>query len=150
MINAFELPAETKAATGFTHKIVFDHTDLTTAADNTAQVLTLLTVPARSIIRDAAIHVVTPLELAGTTAYNSNNVSVGITGTLEQLVANTQSNANSGSLVRAARFASNTPVLYTAATPIVANVASMASYDLLELTAGEIHVFLDVVTLTNL
>lgn len=148
-MRVFELPIETKASTGFTHKVTLSHTALTTSADNTAQTLTLLTLPADSIIKDAATHLVTPFQLTGTTAYNSNTIVVGVAGTTDQLIASQQINAN-GTPVTARRFNSNTPVVYAASTPIIATVASMASYDLAELDAGEIHIFLSVVDLNNL
>ncbi len=147
-MRTFELPAETQAATGFTHKVVISHNALTEAADNTAQTLTLLTAPANSIIKDAALFLSTPFQRTGTSAYNSNTIVVGIAGTTNQLLASTQINAN-GTPVTAARFNSNTPVVYTAATPIIATVASMASYDLAELDAGEVEIFLSLVPLAN-
>jgi hypothetical protein len=148
-MKVFELPAETKAATGFTHKAVIDHTDLTTAADNTAQTITLITLPADSIVKDAASHLVTSFQLTGTTAYNSNTVQVGVSGTTDQLIASQQINTN-GTPVTTRRFNSNTPVAYTASTPIIATFGSMASYDLLELNAGEVHIFLSVVDLNKI
>ena len=148
-MKTFELPAETKAATGYTHKVVLDHTDLTTAADNTAQTITLITLPADSIVTDAATHLVTSFQLTGTTAYNSNTIVVGVSGTTDQLIASQQINTN-GTPVTTRRFNSNTPVAYTASTPIIATVASMDSYDLLELNAGEIHIFLAVNDLNKL
>jgi hypothetical protein len=148
-MKVYELPTETKAATGYTHKVVITEASLTQGTDNTAQTLTLLTLPADSIITDAATHLVTPFQLTGTTAYNSNTIVVGVSGTTDQLIASQQINAN-GTPVTTRRFNSNTPVAYTASTPIIATVASMASYDLLELNAGEIHVFLAVNDLNKL
>jgi len=148
-MKVFELPTETKAATGYTHKVVLDHTDLTTATDNTAQTITLITLPADSIVTDAATHLVTSFQLTGTSAYNSNTIQVGVSGTTDQLIASQQINTN-GTPVTSRRFNSNTPVGYTASTPIIATVASMASHDLLELNAGEIHVFLAVNDLNKL
>lgn len=145
-MRTFELPAETKAATGYTHKVVLTHNALTQSADNTAQTLTLLTLPADSIVKDVATHLVTPFQLTGTTAYNSNTIVVGVAGTTDAFIASQQINAN-GTPVNVRRFNSNTPLAYTASTPIIATVASMASYDLLELNAGEIHIFLSVVDL---
>jgi hypothetical protein len=148
-MRTFELPAETQAATGFTHKTVISHNALVEAADNTAQTLTLLTAPANSIIKDAALFLPTPFQRTGTTAYNSNTIVVGIAGTTNQLLASTQINANNGTPVTAARFNSNTPIVYTSATPIIATVASMASYDLAELDAGEVEIFLSLVPLAQ-
>jgi hypothetical protein len=90
-----------------------------------------------------------PYEIKAATGYNSNTIQVGVSGTLDQLIASQQINAN-GTPVTARRFNSNTPVAYTASTPIIATVASMASYDLLELNAGEIHIFLAVVDLNKI
>jgi hypothetical protein len=148
-MRTYELPYEIKAATGYTHKVVITEASLTQGTDNTAQTLTLLTLPADSIIKDAAAHLVTPFQLTGTTAYNSNTIQVGVSGTLDQLIASQQINAN-GNPVTARRFNSSNPVAYTASTPIIATVASMASYDLLELNAGEIHIFLAVVDLNRI
>lgn len=148
-MKVFELPYETKAATGYTHKIVLDHTDLTTATDNTAQTITLITLPADTIVKDAATHLVTSFQLTGTTAYNSNTIQVGVSGTTDQLIASQQINTN-GTPVTSRRFAADNPIGYTASTPIIATVASMASYDLLELNAGEIHIFLAVVDLNKI
>jgi hypothetical protein len=148
-MQAFELPAETKAATGYTHKVVIDHTDLTNGTDAASQTITLITLPADSIVTDAATHLVTSFQLTGTSAYNSNTIQIGVSGTTDQLIASQQINTN-GTPVTSRRFNSNTPVGYTASTPIIATVASMASYDLLELNAGEIHVFLAVNDLNKL
>lgn len=145
-MKTYELPAETKAATGYTHKVVLTHNALTQSADNTSQTLTLLTLPADSIVKDVATHLVTPFQLTGTTAYNSNTIVVGVAGTTDAFIASQQINAN-GTPVNVRRFNSNTPLAYTASTPIIATVASMAAYDLLELNAGEIHIFLSVVDL---
>ena len=55
-MELFELPSETKAATGFTHKAIITHTDLTQSTDNTAQDVKILTVPAKSLVSRVAIH----------------------------------------------------------------------------------------------
>lgn len=148
-MRVFELPIETKASTGFTHKITLDHTDLTNSTDAASQTITLLTVPARSIIKDAATNLVTPFQLTGTAAYNSNTIVVGISGTTNQLIASQQINAN-GTPVNNRVFNSTAPVAYASSTDLIATVASMASYDLAELDAGEIHIFLSVAQLGNL
>ena len=148
-MQVYELPNETKAATGFTHKVVITHTSLTEATDNTAQTLTLLTLPADSIITNAASHLVTAFQKTGTTAYNSNTLVVGISGTTNQLIASQQLNTN-GTVATTRIFNSTAPIAYTSSSPIIATVASMASYDLAELDAGEVHVFLSVVDLNKI
>ena len=148
-MKTYELPAETKAATGFTHKVVITHASLTEAADNTAQTLTLLTLPADSIITNAATHLVTSFQKTGTSAYNTNTLVVGVSGTTNQLIASQQINTN-GTPVNVRIFNSTAPIAYTASTPIIATVASVASYDLAELDAGEVHIFLSVVDLNKI
>lgn len=147
-MKLYELPAETKAATGFTHKAIIDHTDLTTAADNTAQDVKILTVPAKSVVTRVAMHLVTPFQLTGTTAYNSNLLIIGDSGDTDRWLTSTQVNVN-GTEVLAKAQPSTIPAAYETATDINANFASMASYDLLELNAGEVEVFFSLVSLAD-
>ena len=50
-MTAYELPANTKAATGFTHVIKIDHVDLTTTTAATAQTIDLLDLPVGELTR---------------------------------------------------------------------------------------------------
>ena len=134
---------------GFNYRFVIDHTDLTTSADNTAQNITLITLPAFSVVKSAATYLKTPFQKTGTSAYNSNVLIVGDAGNDDRFIASQQINVN-GTEVLAQAHASTTPHAYVAATAVVAKFASMASYDLLELDAGEIHIFLEVVQLDTL
>ena len=134
---------------GFNYRFVIDHTDLTTSADNTAQDITLITLPANSVVKSAATYLKTPFELVGTTAYNSNTVIVGDATDDDRFITSQQINLN-GNEILAKAHASTTPHAYVAATAVVAKFASMASYDLLELDKGEIHIFLEVVQLDTL
>ena len=54
-MKVYELPAETKAATGYTHKTVITHSDLTEATANTAQTIELLDVAAGDWIVSASL-----------------------------------------------------------------------------------------------
>lgn len=134
---------------GYNYRFVIDHTDLTTSADNTAQDITLITLPANSVVKSAATYLKTPFQLTGTAAYNSNVLIVGDSGDTDRIIASQQLNVN-GTEILAKAHASTTPFAYVAATPIVANFASMAAYDLAELDAGEIHIFLEVAQLDTL
>jgi hypothetical protein len=145
--NAFRSVNESPR--GFNYRFVVDHTDLTTAADNTAQDITLITLPAYSVVLSAATYLKTPFQKTGTSAYNSNLLIVGDSGDTDRLIASQQLNVN-GTEVLAKAQASTIPYAYEAATAIVANFASMASYDLLELDAGEVHIFLEVAQLDAL
>ena len=134
---------------GYNYRFVIDHTDLTTSADNTAQDITLITLPANSVVKSAATYLKTPFEKTGTAAYNSNALIVGDSGDTDRIIASQQLNVN-GTEILAKAHASTTPFAYVAATPIVANFASMAAYDLAELDAGEVHIYLEVAQLDTL
>ncbi len=134
---------------GYNYRFVIDHTDLTQGTDNTAQEITLITLPANSVVKSAATFLKTPFELVGTSAYNSNTVIVGDSGDDDRFITSQQINVN-GSEVLAKAHASTTPHAYVAATAVVAKFASMASQDLLELDKGEIHIYLEVVQLDTL
>ena len=145
--NAFRSVNESPR--GFNYRFVIDHTDLTTSTDNTAQDITLITLPAYSVVLSAATYLKTPFQKTGTSAYNSNLLIVGDSGDTDRLIASQQLNVN-GTEVLAKAQASTIPYAYEAATAVVANFASMASYDLLELDAGEVHIFLEVAQLDAL
>lgn len=134
---------------GFNFRFVIDHTDLTQATDNTTQVISLITLPANSVIKSAATFLKTPFQLVGTAAYNNNVLIVGDAGDTDRCIASQQLNVN-GTEVLAKAQASTIPFAYVAATDITATFASMASFDLLELDAGEIHIFLEVAQLDTL
>jgi hypothetical protein len=134
---------------GFNYRFVIDHTDLTQGTDNTAQDITLITLPAYSVVKSAATFLKTPFELVGTSAYNSNTVIVGDATDDDRFITSQQINVN-GTEILAKAQASTTPHAYAAATAVVAKFASMASQDLLELDKGEIHIFLEVVQLDSL
>ena len=143
--NAFRSVNE--APRGYNYRFVIDHTDLTEGTDNTAQDITLITLPANSVVKATATYLKTPFELTGTTAYNSNTISIGDSGSATRFVNAQQININ-GTEVLA--NATNTTHAYVSSTAVVARFASMASYDLLELNAGEIHIFLEVQQLDSL
>lgn len=134
---------------GFNYRFVIDHPDLTVSADNTAQDITLITLPAFSVVMRAATYLKTPFQLIGTTAYNSNVLQVGDAADPDRYITAQQLNVN-GTEVLAKAQASTTPFAYETATAVVANFASMASYDLAELNAGEVHIFLEVAHLDQL
>ena len=134
---------------GFNYRFVITASDLSETADNTAQDITLITLPAYSVVKSAATYLKTPFQLVGTTAYNNNVLIVGDAGNDDRFIASQQINVN-GTEVLAQAQASTTPYAYEAATAVVAKFASMASYDLLELDAGEIHIFLEVAELDSL
>lgn len=134
---------------GFNFRFVIDHTDLTQATDNTTQAISLISLPATSVIKSAATFLKTPFQLVGTAAYNSNALIVGDNGDADRCIISQQINAN-GTFVTARAQASTIPFAFAAPTAILATFASMASHDLLELNAGEVHIFLEVAQLDTL
>ena len=135
---------------GYNYRFVIDHTDLTTSADNTAQNITLITLPAYSVVKSAATYLKTPFQKTGTTAYNNNVLIVGDSVDTARFIASQQVNANGSDVLAKANTNDKTPYAYEAATAVVANFASMAAYDLAELDAGEVHIYLEVAQLDTL
>jgi hypothetical protein len=134
---------------GYNYRFVITHEDLTEAADNTAQDITLITLPAYSVVKSAATYLKTPFQLVGTTAYDNNVLIVGDSGNDDRYIASQQVNVN-GTEILAQAQASTTPFANVAATAVVAKFASMAAYSLADLDAGEVHIYLEVAQLDSL
>jgi len=134
---------------GYNYRFVITPSDLTETTDNTAQDITLVTLPAYSVVKSAATYLKTPFKQSDDASYNSNTVIVGDAADDNRYIASQQINEN-GSEVLAQAQASTTPFANTAATAVVAKFASMASYSLADLDTGEIHIFLEVAQLDTL
>jgi len=134
---------------GYNYRFVITASDLTESTDNTAQDITLVTLPAYSVVKSAATYLKTPFKQSDDASYNSNTVIVGDAADDNRYIASQQINEN-GSEVLAQAQASTTPFANTAATAVVAKFASMASYSLADLDTGEIHIFLEVAQLDSL
>ena len=148
-MKVYELPAETKAATGYTHKVIITHTDLTMATANTVQTIELLSVAAGDVVNTAAVKVVTAFSDASDTAYNTTTLIVGDDGTTNRFVTSQELNVNGTEVLYKA--ATNTaPHAYTAANTVDAVFGSMAAKSLSDIDAGEVHVFLGVNKLLSL
>ena len=148
-MKVYELPAETKAATGYTHKAVITHSDLTEATANTAQTIELLDVAAGDVVHTAAVKVVTAFSDASDTAFNSTTLIVGDDGSTNRFVTSQELNVNGSEVLYKA--ATNTaPHAYTAANTVDAVFGSMAAKSLSDIDAGEVHIYLGVNKLTAL
>ena len=135
---------------GFNYRFVIDHTDLTTSADNTAQDITLITLPANSVVKSAATYLKTPFKETAVSAYNNNVLIVGDSGDTARFIASQQVNENGTEILAKSHDVTKVPHAYAAATAVVANFASMAAYSLADLDAGEVHIFLEVAQLDSL
>ena len=148
-MKVYELPAETKAATGYTHKVIITHDDLTMATANTVQTIELLSVAAGDVVNTAAVKVVTAFSDASDTAYNTTTLIVGDDGTTNRFVTSQELNVNGTEVLYKA--ATNTaPHAYTVANTVDAVFGSMAAKSLSDIDAGEVHVFLGVNKLLSL
>lgn len=146
-MKTFELPAETKAATGYTHKVVINSADFTSATNT--QTLSLLSVPAGSVIRSAAHKLVTPL-VSSDASLVSAAYSLGNTAAATSVMSSTEVLGTASEVVFKAMTAT-APVAITAADQsVVAAFTATSAKALNTVTAGEIHVYLGVNDLNDL
>jgi len=148
-MQVYELPNETKAATGFTHKAIVTHEDLTLTTADADQTIALLSVVAGDVVEKAAIKLVTPFADASDAAFNDTKVQVGDGTDTDEYVAATQVNVNGTEVLFAANV-NTVPFAYTAADTVDLLVESMTAKSLSNLDAGEIHIYLAVTKLTSL
>jgi hypothetical protein len=148
-MKTYELPAETKAATGFTHKSVVTHTDLTESTADTDQTIALLSVVAGDVVQKAAYKLVTAFSDASDAAFNDTKVQVGDGSDTDEYIAAAQVNENGTEVLFAANV-NTVPFAYTAADTVDLLVESMTAKSLSNLDAGEIHIYLAVVKLSSL
>ena len=152
-MKAFELPAETKSATGFTHKFIVDHVDLTTTTAATAQTIDLLDLPVGTVVNKVAYKLVTAFEDASDSAYNDTDFSVGETGDVDEFIDETEVNKNGTEISYSAGFtftdaACTLPRVYTTASKLTATFAGMTAKSLSDLDAGKIEVYVSLTDLT--
>jgi hypothetical protein len=148
-MQVYELPNETKAATGFTHKAIVTHVDLTESTADTDQTIALLSVVAGDVVEKAAFQLVTAFSDASDAAFNDTKVQVGDGSDTDEYVAATQVNENGTEVLFAANV-NTVPFAYTAADTVDLLVESMTAKSLSDLDAGEIHIYLAVTKLTSL
>ena len=149
-MTAYELPANTKAATGFTHQVVVTHEDLTETTADTDQTLSLLALAAGDVVTTAAIKLVTPFEDASDADLDDTKVQLGDTGDDDEYIAATQVNENGTEVLFAAAVPASVPLVYTAANAVELLVESMTAKSLSNIDTGELHVYLGVTKLTAL
>ena len=146
-MKTYELPAETKAATGFTHKSVVTHEDLTLTTADADQTIALLSVVAGDVVEKAAYKLVTAFSDASDSALNDTKVQVGDGTDTDEYIAATQVNVNGTEVLFAANV-NTVPFAYTAADTVDLLVESMTAKSLSNIDAGEIHIYLAVTKLS--
>ena len=150
-MKTYELPAETKAATGFTHKVILTHDDLTDADD--AQTINLIPVVAGTVVKSAATKVVTDFD-SSDAATITTTVQIGHNDTSadpDEFIASQELNP-SGTVVDY-KVEATVPYVFdagTSASPkyIQAAFACTSGDSLAAHTQGELHVYLQIVSLS--
>ena len=148
-MQVYELPNETKAATGFTHKAIVTHVDLTETTADTDQTIALLSVVAGDVVQKAAYKLVTAFSDASDAAFNDTKVQVGDGSDTDEYIAAKQVNENGTEVLFAANV-NTVPFAYTAADTVDLLVESMTGKSLSDLDAGELHIYLAVTKLSSL
>jgi hypothetical protein len=128
-MQVYELPNETKAATGFTHKAIVTHVDLTETTADTDQTIALLSVVAGDVVQKAAFQLVTAFKDASDAAFNDTQVQVGDGNDTDEYIAATQVNENGTEVLFAANV-NTVPFAYTAADTVDLLVESMTAKSL--------------------
>ena len=146
-MEIFELPVEMKSATGYTHKAIVTHDDLTETTANTAQSITLLTLAAGDVVHSGAYKLVTPFQDTADAAFNTTAVTTNAAGSA--LISATETNVNGTEVFYKAHTAT-APLTATSASTVAASFASMSAKSLSALNAGEVHFFFSVNKLANL
>lgn len=146
-MKVYELPYESKAASGFTHKVIIEKADFTSATNT--QTLNLLAAPAGTIIKDAAHKLVTPLVSSDGTLVSAA-YSLGNTASATSVMSSTEVLGTATEVVYKAMTVT-APVAITAADQsVVAAFTATSAKALNTVTAGEIHVYLQVVDTNKL
>lgn len=138
-----------EAPRGFNHRIVVEKADLTNSTNNTAQTLTLITLPAGTVVKSAAYWLKTAFDSTNT-SFNDVTVIVGDAGDDDRYIASSQVNENGTEVLYAANPAANLPFVTTASTAILAKFTPEADNNLAQLSTGEIHIYLETADVTTL
>ena len=139
-----------EAPRGFNHRFVITASDLTQATANTAQSITLVTLPAGTVVKHAAYYLKTPLADASDSAFNSTAMTVGDAGDADRYIDSAQLNVNGTEVIAGASNGSKVPYAYASSTAVVAAFASMADKALADIDTGEIWIYLETADLTSL
>ena len=139
-----------EAPRGFNHRIVVDHTDLTTSANNTTQSLTLITLPAGTVVKSAAYWLKTPFKLSTNSSFDLTTMIVGDSGDTDRYIDSSELNENGTVVVYAVNNEGKLPSVTTASTAVNAVFTPKAANNLAELDTGEIHIYLETADVTTL
>jgi hypothetical protein len=153
-MKVYELPAETKAAFGYTHKVILDHNDLTDTDD--AQTINLIPVVAGTVVKAAATNLTAVFDSSDALTITTT-VKIGHNDTTaddDAFIASQELNP-SGTEVFYKVNPSATPFVFvdgTAASPkyIQAAFACTTGDSLADHNTGELEVFLHIANVNAL
>lgn len=133
-------------AAGWTHKLTLTSDDLTETNANTAQTITLLTLPANAAVMEAGFYLETPFQDTQDAALNTTTLIVGDSGDTDRLIPSKETNLNGTEITAfvTANVTDSLPYAYTSSTVVSAIFGSMAAKTLAQLDTGKIHIFLRV------
>lgn len=126
---------------------------LSETAANTAQTLTLFTLPANHIVVGVCTKLRETFEDVSDSAFNSTTLVVGVAGTTNMFLTSTQLNVNGTEVIFKLEdiLAANTGIQSaTAGTAVIATVASMSAKSLSDLDKGIVDIFVCVANLDQL
>lgn len=147
-MEIYPTTTEERQQGGFTHRVTLTHTDLTQSAAATAQVIPLLALIAGLMVVKVATRLVTPFQNTADGAFNSAAITIGDGGTANLYLTSQETNANGTSI--AAKAGTGTLKAYTGADSLNLTFNSMTGKSLVNLNAGALTVFLEVVNLVQL
>ena len=153
-MKVYELPAETKAAFGYTHKVVITHDDLTDADD--AQTINLIPVTAGTVVKAAATKLVTVFDSSDADTITTT-VKIGHDDTTadDDAFITSQELNPSGTEVFYKVNPATVPFVFTEGTAsapkyVQAAFACTSGDSLADHNQGELNVYLEIVKLADL
>lgn len=132
---------------GATHIAIVTHTDLTEATANTAQVIALMTVAAKMAVGCVKAVLKTPFTDASDAAFNTTAVTVGDGNSANALLTSMELNSNGTEVFL--KFGTATQTVYTGADTVDITFNSMADKALVDIDAGEVHIYLKLTDARN-
>lgn len=141
------LTIEQRAASGMTHRLEFDVTDITaTVATNTAYTFNTSPLPilkAGMVVKRIHFYLTTPFQDASDSAYNSTTLSIGDAGSSTRWMSAVQINLNGTEVITAYPGAAENTI-YTGNSQIQLLFGSMAAKTLNDLDIGKFYVLFSI------
>lgn len=147
-MDIIKLLAEETRESGFTHKAVITHADLTETATGTAQVLAPINVVNGSMVTKVAARLDTAFKNTGDAAFNTTAITVGDGGSANRFLASMELNENGTEIL--AKEGTGTLFVYTATDTVDVTFNSQTGKALNDLNTGKVTVFFSVVKLGDL